>query len=263
MGETHEIVVLKPKPSSDKIREMVSNYFDQEASGYDQFNETIEKRKLFTLSVDQIIAADLKTRSVSRILSIGAGTGKREQRIRELSKLDFAITATDISGNMCGIMEQRGIRTFCGAWECIDMPNEEKESFDAVFLLHCFGLIASSGDRLTALAKAQGCLKHGGVLYVDVLNLDDRDEWGPEIRQVFAQHDLCEGGYEMGDVIYRRVGAEAISFCHYFDRREMIQLLQEAGLETAKIYNVGYASEHGQILETEDRGSMVFVGVKR
>jgi ubiquinone/menaquinone biosynthesis C-methylase UbiE len=263
MGETHEIVVLKPKPSSDKIREMVSNYFDQEAAGYDQFNETIEKRKLFTLSVDQIIAADLKQRPTSRILSIGAGTGKRELRIRELSKLDFAITATDISANMCAIMAQRGIQTFCGAWECIEMPDEKQESFDAVFLLHCFGLIASAHDRLTALTKAQRCLRQGGALYVDVLNLDDRDEWGAEIRQVFAQHDLGQDGYQMGDVTYRRVDGEAISFCHYFDRKEMIQLLQKAGLEPTKIHNVGYAAEHGKILDTEDRGSMVFVGVKR
>jgi len=263
MGETHEIVVIKPKPSPDRIRQMVSDYFNQEASGYDQFNETIEKRRLFTQSVDQIIAADLKERkSISRILSIGAGTGKRELRIRDLSGLDFTITATDISANMCEIMEQRGISTLCGPWECLDIPPAEEHSFDAVFLLHCFGLIASAQDRLRALTKARQCLRHGGLLYVDVLNLDDRDEWGPEIRDTFAKHDLCQSGYEMGDVIYRKVGGQAISFCHYFDRDEMNELLKHSGLQPAKILNVGYAAEHGKILDTPDRGSMVFIGVK-
>jgi len=264
MGETHEIVVLKPKPSSEVIRQMVSDYFDQEASGYDQFNETIEKRRIYTQSIDEIVAADLKNReTVSHILSIGAGTGKRELRIRELSAQPFEITCTDISANMCEIMEKRGIKTWCGPWECLDIPDGQEYNFDAVMLLHCFGLIASSEDRLTALTKASKCLKKGGTLFVDVLNLDDRDEWGPEIKQTFEKHALCDNGYEMGDVVYRKVGGQAMSFCHYFDRMEMVELLKKAGLETERILNVGYAAEHGKVLDASDRGSLVFVAVNR
>jgi len=263
MTETHEIVVLKPKPSSEDIRHMVSSYFDQEAAGYDQFTDEIEKRRLFTESVDNIVAADLKGRpSIGQLLSIGAGTGKRERRIRDLSRHNFEISATDISAQMCSLMEGRGLTAVCGAWECLDLGKLPHSQFDAIFILHSFGLIASAKDRLEAVQKAATVLRKGGLLYVDVLNLDDLDEWGPRIMQSFEENRLLDSGYDPGDVIYRRLGGEALSYCHYFTRTEMEALFEQAGFTCESVVNVGYAANCGEILESHDRGSLVFVAAK-
>ncbi len=261
-NQSHEIVVLKPKPEAQDVGLMVTRFFDAEAARYDSYNDSVPARRLYIASVNEIIAAELKRiPTLLKLLSIAAGTGKREVDIKEETGCDFEITCVDISRAMCKAARERGLKALQGSWE--NGAIEIEDHFDAILYLLAFGLLSNIEQRKSALNLASKALNKGGLLFLDVLNLDDRDEWGPQIKTLFAQESLAAAGYDLGDVFYRRVGEQEVSFTHYFTKTEMSDLLQAAGFDLVRVLNVGYGSSPGVVLDLTECGNMVFIARKR
>src|SRR5689334_23204532 len=117
MAETHEIIEVEKKPSDQTIKSMISKYFDEQASSYDELSEKIEKRRLYLHSIDVAIANKLKThQKLERVLSIGCGTGARETKIQGLVGRKFEIVGVDPSSAMCKLAASRGLKVVNAFW---------------------------------------------------------------------------------------------------------------------------------------------------
>lgn len=255
---SYEMVTPIPKPDANQIERLVAEYFDSEAAHYDEFDEEVPRRKLITARVNQIIADDLSTNDIvpQSILSVACGTGRRELEIRQLSGLDYKITGTDISPQMCNEATGNGLEVVCGQWPSVASLLPQSE-FNNVLFLYTMGLLPSRERRVNALSGFNRELKHHGTLYFDVESLNDKYDWGSKAKERYAGEDLGSHGYEIGDVFYKKVGGEHLSFFHYCSEAELIQLLGQAGFETGRVWYIGYFHRSGEIVDSEREGSLL------
>jgi ubiquinone/menaquinone biosynthesis C-methylase UbiE len=260
MAETHEIVLIPKKPSSAEINQWVRDYFEIEAQGYDEFTHTANKRKNFVGTVNSLVAEELKKQStVSKALAIACGTGAREKSIFDSIGTKPQITGVDVSPQMCSLAAKNGLHTLASSWLDADL---NKQVFDAAFYLHSFGLASNTHDRKSELQKIAQHLKSSAPLFIDVLNLNDTYEWGPQIQKMWQENDLAKTGLELGDVFYRRIGKTNISFYHYFSATEMRGLLEDAGFAIKQVFYIGYGARYGEIVGPNE-GAMLFVTIRK
>lgn len=256
MARTHEMIFFDKKPADIIIEKMIVDYFDSEAESYDGFNSNTKKRKLFLESIDSLIASDIKRRSdIQKVLSIASGTGAREQNIFNFPNNAISLLCLDASKEMCNLARQKGFEVIEADWLKAELNGK---TFDATLFLYSLGLIPSRSQRVKALKKIAKHLKKGGMLYFDVMNLNDQKEWGPEIKQQFENKRLDESGYELGDVFYRRIGAAEVSFFHYFTIQEIVTLLDEAGFLCLERLFIDSTTEYGKIVGQDEGAILIF-----
>lgn len=246
LSETHEFRFLDKKPSDQKIYQMVQHHFDLEANDYDQFDANSEKRRLYTNGVNQLITDSLPT--AKDVLTIACGTGRRDLQIREQSGQNYNIHGIEISEEMSKISRNNGIQCHHANWIQFS-PETFTRKFDAAFFLYAFGAIPNSKDRLIALKKVKSVLKDGTPLFVDVLNIEDENEWGPKIREAFKSGQLVQAGYEMGDILYSKIDDPRLAFWHHFSEMEIMDLLQQSGFKNIQTTFVGYGKNPGQVTD--------------
>jgi ubiquinone/menaquinone biosynthesis C-methylase UbiE len=253
---THEIVILDRKPDDQTIRRMVHEYFESEAASYDRFNEATLTRQRFMDRIDSLIARDLQPRgSIDGLLSIACGTGLREAGIRSRSGHPFSVVGVDSSVTMCVAARRAGVEAIESAWLDADLGDRQ---FDAAIYLYSLGLVPSRETRFAELEKIARHLKRGAPFYVDVLNLKDRNEWGPELERLFVDQNLASRGYDLGDTFYRRIGAQKLAYFHYFDRHEADKLLTRAGFRVAAHHYIDCGKNVGDLVGP-DEGAILFV----
>jgi len=252
---THEIYSLKVKPSSDEINKMLSAYYSEQAESYDSFDKNHIKRNLYNEKINDLIAEDLKSRNIKRFLNLACGTGKRVLKIREKSGLDYEITGVDISEEMCKLSKSKGINVFCGPWIDIKLTRND---FDGATFLYAFGHIPSEKNRKLSLLKMSKHLNVGAPLYLDVFNINDKNEWGSEVLKNFNK----SGGYEKGDTFYRKIGSKEIAFLHYFEETEIVELLENSGFEVKNVKYIGYNKNPGEILKDKN-GKLFITAIKK
>jgi SAM-dependent methyltransferase len=258
--ETHEIVIIKPKPSSDEIERMTSRYFDAKSREYDQFENVTLKRDLFTEKVDQLIAAEYKNNpKVNNILSIACGTGRREKEIEKLTGRTLNFTGVEISPEMLKLASARGLKVKKGAW--LQIPSLDR-TFDSAILLSAFGHVPTSEDREKFLTKIAEHLSPGASLFLDVLNIDDQFEWGPKIDTLFSKENLGSYSFDRGDVFYRKIGEPEVCFYHYFSTGEIKSLLQKSEFTSKNLWYVGYGASFGEIKTSAAEGAIFIEGIR-
>src|SRR5262249_30079945 len=127
--------------------------------------------------------------------------------------------------------------------------------FDAVMLLETFGHFCSVQRRAEALRACADALRDGGVIVLDVLNLKDSNEWGPMLETLHDRHHLAERGYERGEVFYKRVGREGLSYYRYFASDELKALLGATGFDVVELQYIGYGRKYGSAV-SESEGAI-------
>jgi ubiquinone/menaquinone biosynthesis C-methylase UbiE len=255
----HEIVILDRKPPAAAIRRMVHEYFDRAAAAYDGFTESTVTRQRFVARMNGLIASDLSARGpVGTLLSIACGTGSRENDIRTRSGQRFTATGVDVSAAMCALARHAGLETIEAAWLEADLADRQ---FDAAVYLYSLGLVPTKEARLEELTKIARHLKPVAPFYVDVHNLDDRHEWGPELRRRFVEDQLGARGYDLGDTFYQRVGSGNPSFFHYFEQEEAETLLAEAGFRVVGRHYIDCGRSVGDLVGPEE-GAILFVALR-
>ena len=136
---THEIVILDRKPDDEAILRMVHEYFESAAASYDRFNQSTITRQRFIARMDDLIAHDLRTRGpIDTLLSVGCGTGFRENKIRVGSGGHFTATGVDVSAAMCAEARRAGLEVIQSAWLDADLGDRQ---FDAGVFLYSLGLV--------------------------------------------------------------------------------------------------------------------------
>jgi ubiquinone/menaquinone biosynthesis C-methylase UbiE len=257
---THHIFPIIPKPDGDWIRNMISDYYNEQSKEYDNFDLLHESRRKYTRRVNQVIADILGEKGkLKEVLAIACGTGRRAIKIRELCCRDYAITCVDLSEEMCCQAEERGVATRVGAWLDVKVPDE---TYDAVTFLYAFGHIPSREERKASLEKIFRKMNSGGVLFLDAFNANDRNEWGPRAIQKYEKLRLANYGYEKGDVFYKKLGGEAIAFLHYFEEEDLRMLVEEAGFRIREVKHIGYVYRSGEILDRVDEGALLLIAEK-
>lgn len=259
--KSHIIRYVTPKPSAARISEMNAAYFCEQAAQYDFSDFNQPNRKLYTETIDQLIASGIALQGeVNNHLDIATGTGRRALHIRELSGLHYAITGLDISEKMCQIAASRGIHTIH-----TDLTIDDTElggPFDAITFLYAFGHIASRAERLELLKKVSDSLSEEGRFYFDAFCLLNNNEWGPLAKQAYEEKELDKWGYEEGDVFYQKRGLKELAFLHYFRQNEIKELLDASGLMISSTKYVGYAKRPGELVSSEFDGN-IFIEARR
>lgn len=259
-NSTHMLYPLIPKPDRGAIMSSISAYYAEQAELYDHLDDESEKRRLYTGSIDSIIAKDLRECDPKRMLHIGCGTGRRAVDIRQQSGLDYVLEGVDISSSMVQHAKERGVDARIGMWnECTVTPG----AYDAIAFLYAFGHIPNRAERKRSLSKVYQALKPGGRFYFDVFNVENPHEWGPEAVRIFDELNLQEEGYECGDVFYKRHDGEAVAFLHYTTRERMEDLVASCGLRVVEVYRIGYVEQSGQALDLSESGGNLLLVVEK
>lgn len=259
-NSTHMLYPLIPKPDRGAIMSSISAYYAEQAELYDHLDDESEKRRLYTGSIDSIIAKDLRECGPKRMLHIGCGTGRRAVDIRQQSGLDYVLEGVDISSSMVQHAKERGVDARIGMWnECTVTPG----AYDAIAFLYAFGHIPNRAERKRSLSKVYQALKPGGRFYFDVFNVENPHEWGPEAVRIFDELNLQEEGYECGDVFYKRHDGEAVAFLHYTTRERMEDLVASCGLRVVEVYRIGYVEQSGQALDLSESGGNLLLVVEK
>jgi SAM-dependent methyltransferase/predicted metal-dependent enzyme (double-stranded beta helix superfamily) len=259
-NSTHMLYPLIPKPDKGLIMSSISAYYAEQAELYDHLDDESEKRRLYTGSIDSIIAKDLRECGPQRVLHIGCGTGRRAVGIRNHSRLEYALEGVDISSSMVQQAKERGVDARIGMWnECTVAPG----AYDAIAFLYAFGHIPNHAERKRSLSKVYQALKPGGRFYFDVFNVENPYEWGPEAVRIFEELNLQEEGYECGDVFYKRHNGDAVAFLHYTTRGHMEDLVASCGLRVVEVHRIGYVEQSGQALRLEEAGGNLLLVVEK
>jgi SAM-dependent methyltransferase len=234
MAETHEIVIIKPKPDSEEIYRLTAQYFNAIGLSYDAFEETTPKRDLFTECVNKLVGEVFEKESnITILLSVACGTGRRELEIERYSKKKLNFLGVELSSKMAELSKGRGISVVYGRWPDVELP---AKNYDAGLVLSAFGHVPDQKLRVEFLRKLADSLRPGALLFFDVLNLNDKNEWGPRISALYESNAMSEGGYSLGDVIYRKIDSPELCFYHYFSFDELKSLLIETGFELGNLW---------------------------
>ena len=257
---SHHIHPIVPKPSPERILELIMGYYDEQAHVYDRFDLEHPTRKPYTEKINELVAEAYAARpELERVLALACGTGRRAWSIRKGLGRQYGITGVDISGAMADIANERGIDAINAPFLEAEVP---EEAYDACTILYAFGHVPHSGLRKQWLRKVHRSLKPGGLLLFDVFNLNDRHEWGPSALKAYERLSLGDQGYERGDVFYQRTGGKETAFLHYFEEPELRALLAECGFRVERLLHVGYTHRSGQLLQEPDAGAFFVQAVK-
>lgn len=255
MAETHQIVIQKPKPQADELLRLTAEYFNARGKDYDQFEAATAKRDLFTDSVDRLIGTSLSLNSkIKNVLSVACGTGRREIDISKYADRNLTYTGVEISHEMAELSRQRGFFVVEGSWPDVEI---ERSDFDAALVLSAFGHVPSEAHRIEFLTRISEVLSPEAPLFFDVLSLNDRNEWGPRIQEIYKRENLKNFGFDEGDVLYQKIGEPEICFYHYFTEEEIWDLLNKSGFEFFDLKNVGYGTRFGEIVESGEGAFLV------
>ncbi len=247
---THQLFPIVPKPSAEAISKLVSAYYQEQASDYDAFDQNMDFRRKYNEAINQVIADQIKEmHEVVRVVDLACGTGRRALEIRKRTQLDYQLCGIDLSDEMVEVAQARGLEARRGNWMDVDIPPGYAS---AVTFLYACGHIPNEEERKASLLKIHRTLKPGGLLFFDVFNINDPNEWGPQAIEAFEREQLAEFGYEVGDIFYRKRGRAEVAFLHYFSEDHLRATLTETGFEIVKLLHVGYRERAGQILEHKE-----------
>ena len=154
----------------EKIREANVAVHRFEAKYYELihpeiYNRYEQKRVSSALKkVDKLVSDD--GGGTKRVLDVGAGTGNLTGK---LLSMGYNVTATDISAEMCEILERK-YKKFLQSKKLVVVNSPiEDVSFDGgdFDLIVCYSVLHHLPDYVDVIQRFSGFLKKGGVMYLD------------------------------------------------------------------------------------------------
>ena len=238
-----------PKPSPKDIEKMVSAYYAEHASVYDNQDLQVLKRNRYTAAIDARIVkcvTDLnKEKAVQKVMHFACGTGRRAASIQQLTALPYEMHGVDLCAEMAEQADGRGLRVEVASLIDIEARQAWQEC-DVVTLLYAYGHLPNRSIRKHVLHVAQKMLRPGGQFIFDVFDVSDPGEWGPDSIRQFNEQRLAAQGYEEGDVFYKRSNGDELAFMHYCDRNRLEELVLSAGFDAVEMTTIGYDQNPGK-----------------
>lgn len=245
---------------AQQLEILCKEYFEWEAKEYDNFNDEVERRNLYFQGIDDYARSKLNSLPECRIvMSFGCGTGRREVGIvKEMNPVPIVI-GIENAQQMASIAKSRGLVVISQLGND-DSPSPE--SVQAVLCLYSFMHLPSFEARLEALQEMSKAMKVGGILIIDVFNLFDKHEWQSKRDDGGFGIEPPKSGNHRGDILYRRLGHEKISYMHYFTLSEITSLIEAAGLVVQELIGVGHGRHPGQKNVPLNEGCLLLTCVK-
>jgi SAM-dependent methyltransferase len=248
---------LVANQTETQLVQLMDDYFDDESSDYDTFDEDIKRRSLYLEAVEKYVVRALQnSNDLGRVLSFGCGTGRRESKVAKEAGLRVEdIVGIERSKSMRNIATSRGLKTY----ESIDaaMRNIGEASVDAAICLYSFIHLPSRSSRLSTLQGIAHLLRPGAPLIIDVFNLDDRHEWPSKISDGGSGTRPPTEGTHKGDILYSRRGRSKTSYMHYFTLGEFCSVLEEGGFVITDLVAVGHGHKPGHLGVPLDEGCLL------
>jgi SAM-dependent methyltransferase len=237
-----------PESGADRTRDA----YDAIAPVYSEYSKA---RGAYLEAVEGLVLRELKPGM--RLLDVGAGDGRRLEKIRTAAGLtDFV--AVEPSPGMARVCRERtGVQVHEAFAE--DLDGLDLGSFDAITALwNVFGHV-SVGARPKAMRNLAAKLRPGGRILLDVNNRHNAAAYG---RWAVCKRVLIDGlafDARRGDAVYEwKIGAQSFqSSGHLFTPAEMGKLFSQAGLRVRARLSVDYAS--GAVSRSPFRGQLFYV----
>ena len=228
---------------------MVSAYYAEHASVYDNQDLQVLKRNRYTAAIDARIVQCLtdldKEKPVQKVMHFACGTGRRAASIRQLAALPYAMHGVDLCAEMAEQADERGLQV--EVTSLIDIELQQTwQDFDVITLLYAYGHLPNRAIRKHLLHVAYQMLRPGGQFIFDVFDVSDPGEWGPDSIRQFNEQRLAAQGYEEGDVFYKRSNGDELAFMHYCDRNRLEELVLSAGFDAVQMTTIGYDQNPGK-----------------
>lgn len=228
---------------------MVSAYYAEHASVYDNQDLQVLKRNRYTAAIDARIVkcvTDLnKEKAVQKVMHFACGTGRRAASIQQLTALPYEMHGVDLCAEMAEQADGRGLRVEVASLIDIEARQAWQEC-DVVTLLYAYGHLPNRSIRKHVLQVAHKMLRPGGQFIFDVFDVGDPGEWGPDSIRQFNEQRLAAQGYEEGDVFYKRSNGDELAFMHYCDRNRLEELVRSAGFDAVEMTTIGYDQNPGK-----------------
>lgn len=239
-----------PRPTETQIQSDLELYYSEQASSYDELDIQNRNRANYLNTINQLSSNSLAEIEAKRVLHIACGTGRRAKEIKQSSKLDYQIIGVDMNPKMSALAANNVDQIFNERF--LNLQESLLGEFEAIFNLYAFGHLTNQKNRELLVAKVFELLKPGGRFHVDVFNLSDASEWGPEIKRLSNKLHLLDYGYQEGDAFYRRKHGNYNTYLHYFSKEEITSLLENAGFTILSIDVIGYNQQSGELLSNEN-----------
>jgi SAM-dependent methyltransferase len=246
--------------TDEELIDTCTFYFEGEAPKYDEFDRQVERRNLYLQAVNSYAVRKISDlEQCDLILSFGCGTGRREIEITQRMHHSPEAVGIERSPAMGAIAASRGLRIISELGAGSPTPS----SVDAVLCLHSFGHLPSMSARMKTLLGLVESLKTGGMLIMDVFNLNDKFEWNATLTDGGSMQKSISVAEGSGDVLYKRMGQDASSFLHYFTLGEIAGMFETSGLVISELVAVGNGHQPGLIGVPLDEGCLLFICTKR
>jgi SAM-dependent methyltransferase len=191
-----------------------------------------------------------------RLLDVGAGDGRRLQKIREAIGLKEFVAVEPSEGMAAICRERTGAQVHQVFAENLDKL--DIGSFDAITALwNVFGHISSQA-RLPAMRNLAARLKPGGRIMLDVNNRHNASAYGGFTVFKRVVVDRLAFRESRGDAVYDwKIGEQVFrSSGHLFAPREIENLIKAAGLSIRERLSLDYAT--GAASRSPYRGQLFY-----
>lgn len=240
------------KPASGPGTDRTLEAYNAIAPVYEEYSMG---RRAYLDAVDGMVISRL--RPGMRLLDVGAGDGRRLEKIRKAAGITDSVAVEPTPGMARICRERTGLpvhEIFAERLGEVDMG-----SFDAVTVLwNVFGHIPSPG-RLPALRNIADKLKAGGLVMLDVNNRHNAPAYGS--LKVFGRVvlDALDFRESRGDASYAwKIGDQSFkSSGHLFTPGEMEGLIRGAGLKVRERWSLDYRT--GAASRSKYRGQLFYV----
>jgi len=242
------------------LNDIVVQQFDGIASFYDDRSASRQK---YLDRIDDRIIEFLQNETDLEALDVGTGTGTRAAKLKSaLSVRKFC--ACDVSPQMVEIAKTKGLDDVRVAG-MPHLPYEQSNFNVLTCLFNAFGYVYPESARKETLRNFYNLLRPRGYLFIDVLNrwnLGEGVSFKKSRSKVLKELllSMLSPKLEYGDVMFDLVDEQGVlrpAYFHSFTKKEMRNLLEEAGFQIELESIVGYDSGETRGHHTE--GQLFYV----
>lgn len=211
--------------------EQVVASFDIIGSYFGKANEADEVKKTAYAAIDDLVASIILKRGFSEVLEFGTGDGNRLLSIQRRSGKILHLMGTELGDGLIVAAKQNGIDVLKHNIRNPQLPIRDGSVELLVYSNNVFGYVVDQvrGEQLRAevLSADYRALKPGGILFLELINLDYNDHYDHPGRVAYFERILFVGDKkEVGPLPF---------YTKMFRFKEVGKLVRLADISDAKI----------------------------
>jgi len=244
---------MKRKHKNDSLLEPVAAY-DRVAQFYSTLSAA---RSKYIQTIDDLVIANIPDGSGS-LLDVGAGDGRRTQRIAERAHIRDLVLLEPSAGMRAMISQPANIWPMRAEELEIKLPASHRQFDTITCLWNVLGHIPAEA-RTIVLSRLRSLLAPNGLLFLDVIHRYNMRSYGFAKTATRFLQDHLRPNESNGDVTvhWSVAGGNYETYGHVFTHREIFRLARNSGLSIEKCMVVDYAT--GAIGNNSWQGNLFYI----